>query len=290
MNQSSQKTLIIVLIAAITVALGVAAGIYYGKTHPKQTDENLAVSELTTVSQTVMVSPVTTTVINETTGRPETEIAVESTTTEAAETTLPEEATVETQEEAPVEDTSVEGAPSVEESARDLPYITYARIVGEYNDFGAGYMFRLDLQGDYAYWTAEVSYKSPVDPYTETVSSSDLTPNYPYITGGSCLNDLGARITPYDENGNSGTPYSVNWNETDIEFHPSYNHFLFKGYVALDTATLNLRSHPYTDSIVFAQIPAKTQLDIYSSTLNGWYIVNYNGIWGYVSADYIGML
>ena len=80
----------------------------------------------------------------------------------------------------------------------------------------------------------------------------------------------------------------MKWNERDIELDPINCNYLFTGYVDLETATLNLRSQPWMDSAVFAQIPAKTQLDIYSSYSNGWYIVNYNGIWGYVSADYIG--
>ena len=223
MNQSSQKTLIAVLIAAIIVALvalGITAGIYYGKTHPKQTADNPAALETTAVSQTVTTVSVTTTAESETSVISTTETAAETTVTEALETTISEEEIPEPQEEAPAEEeTPAEETPPAEEPAPALPYISSAEIVGVYNDYGAGYMFRLDLQGNYAYWVAEVTETefAPGNPYVHTVSSRDLTPNYPYITGGSTINTLRATITPYDANGVAGTPFTTVWDQNRTE-------------------------------------------------------------------------
>ncbi len=152
MNQSSQKTLIAVLIAAISVALaalGITAGIYYGKTHPKQTADHSAFTETTAESQTSATVAVTTAAASETTAVSTTETAAETTVTEAPETTIPEEETPEPQEEAPAdEEAPAEEAPPAEGPAPSLPYISSAEIGGGYNDYGAGYMFRLDLQGN----------------------------------------------------------------------------------------------------------------------------------------------
>ncbi len=265
-------------------ALGITAGIYYAQTHPKDAVEHTMSLETTVVAQSVTTATEQATTEPETTITSSAETVPEATESIAAETTAAEEAPDESQEEAPAEE-----EPQPAETPQNLPYISSARIVGEYNDFGAGYMFRLDLDGYYSYWIAEVKEVATYgEVYTRRTYSYDLTDDNPYICGSSVIKDLIAVITPYDANGVPGTPYSVKWTERDIEFHPSLCRYLFTGYVNLETATLNLRSHPSTDSVVFAQIPAKTQLDIYSSYSNGWYIVNYNGIWGYVSADYIG--
>ena len=230
MNQSAQKKLIVVLLAAITVALaalGITAGIYYGITHPKQTAENPAFTETTAVSQTVTTTAVTTTAVTETSAAPTTETtaetttsATETTTTSVPEITVPEKAEAEPQAEIPVqEETPVEEAPPAEAPVQTLPYISSAEIVGVYNDYGAGYMFRLDLQGNYAYWIAEVTETeyAPGDPYNHTVSSRDLAPNYPYITGGSTINTLRATVTPYDANGVAGASVTTVWNPNRTE-------------------------------------------------------------------------
>ena len=117
------------------------------------------------------------------------------------------------------EETPVEEAPPAEAPVQTLPYISSAEIVGVYNDYGAGYMFRLDLQGNYAYWIAEVTETeyAPGDPYNHTVSSRDLAPNYPYITGGSTINTLRATVTPYDANGVAGASVTTVWNPNRTE-------------------------------------------------------------------------
>ncbi len=63
--------------------------------------------------------------------------------------------------------------------------------------------------------------------------------------------------------------------------------YLFGGYVALETAKLNLRKAPNTNAEILDQIPAKTQLDIYAGGTSGWYWTFYNGKGGYISSDYI---
>ena len=230
MDQTAHKTRIIILMAAITAALaalGIAAGVIYGKTHPQQTADNSAVAETTAVTQTVTTASVTTTAdaetsavsTTETTAETSTASTDETTTTTITETTAAAEETAAPQEEAPAEEVPVEQAPPAEEPAPSLPYISSAEIVGEYNDYGAGYMFRLDLQGNYAYWIAEVTETefAPGNPYVHTVSSRDLTPNYPYITGGSTINTLRATITPYDANGVAGTPFTTVWDPNRTE-------------------------------------------------------------------------
>ena len=231
MNQSAQKTVIAVLLAAITVALaalGILAGIYYGKTHPKQGADTPSFTEIPVVSQTFTTIAVTTTAGTETSAALTTETilktaatsATETTMTSITETTETEEAEAEQQEETPVEEgTPVEEASPAEEPVQTVPYISSAEIVGVYNDYGAGYMFRLDLQGNYAYWIAEVTETeyAPGDPYIHTVSSRDLVPNYPYITGGSIINTLRATVTPYDTNGVAGTPVTTIWNPNRTE-------------------------------------------------------------------------
>lgn len=59
-----------------------------------------------------------------------------------------------------------------------------------------------------------------------------------------------------------------------------------RGYVATDGSTLHLRSYPSATSRMLAAIPNGSALTIYG-TVNGWYVVSWNGMTGYVSADYV---
>ena len=112
--------------------------------------------------------------------------------------------------------------------------ISEAKIVGEYNDFGDGYMFRLDLKGSYSYWTAEIEeVQADGQTYHSAVSSYDLSDDDPYILGGSLTDQLSVNIIPFDEQDNPGTAYKVKWNgEEELTISPEYNPFLFTGYVA----------------------------------------------------------
>ena len=167
--------------------------------------------------------------------------------------------------------------------------ISEAKIVGEYNDFGAGYMFRLDLKGDYCYWTAEITeVQSDGQAYYSMVSSYELSDDYPYILGGSLTDQLSAEIIPFDEQDHPGTKYRVTWNgEEELTISPEYNPYLFTGYVATKKSDLSLRSYPNTDSAVLSKIPKDTKLDLYQSVCDGWYITCYRNKWGFVSGEYI---
>ena len=58
------------------------------------------------------------------------------------------------------------------------------------------------------------------------------------------------------------------------------------GKVTTNGGHLNLRSGPSTKKAVLTEIPFGTTLPIYES-VSGWHYVEYNGEFGYVSADYI---
>ena len=92
------------------------------------------------------------------------------------------------------------------------PKISKAVIIGEYNNLGDGYMYRIDVMGDYDYWVAAIDYKWATGGKDhETISSRDLTKEYPYITGGSEGVDISAVLTPYDKNGKAGSAYKVKY-------------------------------------------------------------------------------
>ena len=106
-------------------------------------------------------------------------------------------------------------------TAQKLPTISSAEFVGVYNDYGDGYMFRLDVKGDFSYWIASVTENTSVEPRTFTVSSKDLTADFPYVTGSSIMDDLRAVITPYDADGTAGPSFSTVWNPNRVEHDTS---------------------------------------------------------------------
>lgn len=59
-----------------------------------------------------------------------------------------------------------------------------------------------------------------------------------------------------------------------------------RGMVAANGSNLNLRSYPDTSARVLASIPDGAMLTIYG-TVNNWYVVSWNGMTGYVSADFV---
>lgn len=58
------------------------------------------------------------------------------------------------------------------------------------------------------------------------------------------------------------------------------------GVVVTDGSNLNIRSYPSTDSNIIGKIPNNADVTIYGS-VNGWYVVFYNGITGYANSDFI---
>ena len=63
--------------------------------------------------------------------------------------------------------------------------------------------------------------------------------------------------------------------------------YLFGGYVALDSGSLSIFSTPDNDGQVLAEIPYATQLDIFSSGTDGWYMTEFDEVIGYIKAEYI---
>lgn len=94
--------------------------------------------------------------------------------------------------------------------------IESAEIIAVGSREGSGYMFRLDVTGAFAYWTAEITETSADTTTTYSVSSQKLTTDNPYFTGGSTITDLRAVVTPYDAAGKPGTPFSTKWDPKRI--------------------------------------------------------------------------
>jgi N-acetylmuramoyl-L-alanine amidase len=58
------------------------------------------------------------------------------------------------------------------------------------------------------------------------------------------------------------------------------------GTVTTDGSGLNIRNYPSTSGSIIGSIPDNAAVMISGET-NGWYVVNYNGITGYSSSDFI---
>ena len=56
--------------------------------------------------------------------------------------------------------------------------------------------------------------------------------------------------------------------------------------VDVEWGNLNVRARPNTSAAIIAQAPDGAPLTIIN-TANGWHLVNYNGVIGYVSSDYV---
>ena len=65
--------------------------------------------------------------------------------------------------------------------------------------------------------------------------------------------------------------------------------YMFGGYVNSENDA-ELMSEPKEGSEVLASIPAYTQLDIYQSGTDGWYVVSFDGKTGYIKADLINTI
>ena len=58
--------------------------------------------------------------------------------------------------------------------------------------------------------------------------------------------------------------------------------------VDVDWGTLNIRARPDTDAPILAQAPDGAPLTVINQ-LNGWYLVDYNGVIGYASDQFISL-
>ena len=59
-----------------------------------------------------------------------------------------------------------------------------------------------------------------------------------------------------------------------------------RGTVTTDGSNLNIRSYPSLSGKIIGKMPDGAKVWI-NGEVNGWYIINYNGINGYASSDYI---
>lgn len=62
---------------------------------------------------------------------------------------------------------------------------------------------------------------------------------------------------------------------------------VMSGIVTAGGSNLNLRSYPSTSGNIIGSIPNGAKVTIYGNTGNGWYVVNYNGLTGYASSQFI---
>lgn len=108
------------------------------------------------------------------------------------------------------------------DNAGELPVISSAEIVAVYNDYGDGYMYRLNAEGSYSYWNAELTMLSAGEEITFSASSRKLTDAEPYVTGGSTITELSAVVTPYDENGKAGSPVKTVWDRNRVVHETSF--------------------------------------------------------------------
>ena len=101
------------------------------------------------------------------------------------------------------------------------------------------------------------------DNITQLSNDVSLINNYGYIIEGS-INDIIAYNNPWQIVGINGRAVSI--------------------------AELNIRKGPGTNHDVITYMKNGTNIGIYGRTENDWYLVNYNGIVGFVSGQYIQLL
>lgn len=106
------------------------------------------------------------------------------------------------------------------------PVIQQAKITPVSSTMGDGYMFRLDVKGDYDYWIATYSELGAGDPsennwYTDSVDSRTLNVGSDYFTGGSSLIEIKVSVVPYYNNGTAGNPITANWKNSDMPKTPT---------------------------------------------------------------------
>ncbi len=67
---------------------------------------------------------------------------------------------------------------------------------------------------------------------------------------------------------------------------------VIQGVVITQDSGLNIRSYPSMEGRIIGSIPKDTVINIYGTFYgaeNNWYVTNYNGIIGYVSADFVAV-
>lgn len=168
--------------------------------------------------------------------------------------------------------------------------ISSAKIIGEYSDGGSGYMFRLDVSGNFSDFKVDVTEGDfCYGITTKTITHEELEANSSYISGGSTIESLSAVITPYDSNGVPGKSFTVAWNENDIELKsPTENMLMGEFQVSLLTGNnIVLYSKADVNSKVLSYLPNDNSFNLYHSYRGkDWYILCYQGKWGYIFTNY----
>ncbi len=65
-----------------------------------------------------------------------------------------------------------------------------------------------------------------------------------------------------------------------------------QGVVITENSGLNIRSYPSLEGRIIGSVPQNTVINIYGTfygNAGNWYVINYNGIVGYVSADFVAV-
>ena len=112
---------------------------------------------------------------------------------------------------------SAKATAAASQSVSVVPAIDKAEIVAEFNDEGDGDMYRLDVEGDLKYWTADITLTDCGKQETLKISTKDYDRNSRYITGGSTISEMSAVVTPYDADDNAGTPVDIKWDPERVE-------------------------------------------------------------------------
>lgn len=260
------KTLIIILVVALSVVLGISGillGLILGNHKQDAAPQNTA-SGSSGVQITTQQTTTETMAVSET-----------STTVSEAETT-----TV----------TTVTTAPK--------PVITKAYLY--YFNTGAGVKLYLHAEGNFASYQYQLYFKMPgQSEYSATEFYGENSVEEFLVAeglGGYGIESYKADLTAWNQDKSQSVQQ---WAYVDLAksshpvdqptevAEPTSKTYLFGGYVATKTDDLNLRSKPDQSAKVVAKIPTGTQLMIYASGTEGWYWTEYNGKSGYVSAKYI---
>ena len=275
------KNVILILVAVLTVVLGALAfliGMMLGGKPDGSTQ---------TAEQTVTTAAET---------EPVTETKAVTTLTTATETTATETTAAET---SAVTTTEITAAP------QPKPTITKAYMY--YYNTAVGCRLYLHVEGDYAGYQYKVYHKTPYEAEHSLAYEGENNVQEFLVQdgiGGAWWDTFKASVTAWNQDKSqsvetwayvdlslcsdgSPQPEAVTPAQSSEAVPPSPLTHLFGGYVATETAKLNLRKEPNTNSEILDQIPAHMQLDIYAGGKNGWYWTYYNGKGGYVSADYI---
>ena len=139
--------------------------------------------------------------------------------------------------------------------------------------------------------TDEIKYNMAIVTTGLNVRASDSTDSL--IIGSLNVNDITYRILSGDNNWDLiktndmiGYVYNTYLDYSAGEYIDDYEHVICRDLV-LTTTDLNFRRGPSTDNEVIELFPKGTELKVSAYTNNGWLLVEYNGVFGYVHGDYV---